>query len=601
MGGAKVENGLVLDEKNVISNPDDDFFINFLRDYYVLTKDSQFLFGSAQAGRRPDRVFYMVGKNYRLGKNQQSFPVNIGKKLYEIAFDYLKNSKVIVQEGVQGENGYKTGLRIITSAEIPYSAYIAWSGKLMIFPKEKNLPIGCINYIIPEQLPESYAEEIKKIWPEYNPQEPITLFDFTDIGKGKRRVLNLGVDYFGGAFKKPNLTMVWNRGELDGLISYHAGCTKTRILKGLSGTGKTTLTVGRELEQDDAVLGKLIYKKGKVDKIMLIGLEAASFAKSENLNEKSPEWPGLMKSKHNHKRKKPIVLALNIDCENVDYALKKSDGSMIRAPVVAEGKKAGSLQCTKYEKSGTTNGRFIFQFSVLNKKWPSNAKYLKAEGLSFKRYDILEPIFRVINPEMAVALDSACESIITSAIAGRKVGERVRRYAATDFMCGEQSGQALLKLKAYTDLGLNVKGKLIFFIANSGYVGKCNLSGDALEQGEKITVEDSKKLISLIENKKIKNWIVHPVFKYLIPYPKELEEKHGMKNFRERFNLLNYYSPKQIIDFAKRDADERTAFLTDLFKGQTGENKLKDIINAWQNYKMPRESVIKEFYENYYG
>jgi hypothetical protein len=50
--------------------------------------------------------------------------------------------------------------------------------------------------------------------------------------------LNLGVDYFGGAVKKPNLTMVWNRAEANGHISYHAGCTSSRILKGLSGTGK---------------------------------------------------------------------------------------------------------------------------------------------------------------------------------------------------------------------------------------------------------------------------------------------------------------------------------------------------------------------------
>ena len=69
---------------------------------------------------------------------------------------------------------------------------------------------------------------------------------------------------FGGAFKKPNLTMVWNKAEADGLITYHAGCTIDRVLKGLSGTGKTTLTVGPKLEQDDACLGKLIYDNNKI-------------------------------------------------------------------------------------------------------------------------------------------------------------------------------------------------------------------------------------------------------------------------------------------------------------------------------------------------
>ena len=29
--------------------------------------------------------------------------------------------------------------------------------------------------------------------------------------------MSVGIDYFGGAFKKPNLTLVWNRAEADGL------------------------------------------------------------------------------------------------------------------------------------------------------------------------------------------------------------------------------------------------------------------------------------------------------------------------------------------------------------------------------------------------
>ena len=67
-------------------------------------------------------------------------------------------------------------------------------------------------------------------------------------------------------------------------------------MKGLSGTGKTTLTVGPDLEQDDAVVGKPIYGDGRIDRVQLIGLEAASFAKSEGLTADSPEWAGLMKS-----------------------------------------------------------------------------------------------------------------------------------------------------------------------------------------------------------------------------------------------------------------------------------------------------------------
>ena len=579
-------------KERVIKNPSDDFFKEILKPYYVVTKDGQYLFACMQKGRRPDRAFYMVPDGYKLGKGQKKFNKQIGKKLYEVIDDYIKKAKIIVQEGVQGENGYEVGIKITTSIENPHSAYIAWMGKLMIFPP-KGIKISCFNTIIPERLPEEYVVKIKKFWSDFDPDEPLTLYDFTEMERDVRRVLNLRIDYFGGAFKKPNLTMVWNKAEEEGLISYHAGCSDGRILKGLSGTGKTTLTVGKDIEQDDALVGLPIYENEKVKKVKLIGLEAASFAKSEGLNEKSPEWKGLMSSK-----KGAIVLALNIDCEGVEYVNKKIKGHDVIVPYAR--KNVGSLECTKYEKSGTTNGRFIFQFRELNKNWGSK-KYLKAEGLSFRRYDVLEPILRVTDARMAVAFDSACESIITSAVAGRKAGERVRSYAATDFMAREQSQQAILKLKVYNDLDLSLEGKLIFFVANTGYVGEYDINGLPINgggHGEKITIEDTKKLLYLMENKKIKNWIEHPAFGYLLPEPKELE-KHGLHNFRKRFNLLRFYTADEIAKFYERDAEERTKFLEDLFKGQEGENELKEVINVWKK-KIPSSSQIKKFFELHY-
>ena len=195
-----------------------------------------------------------------------------------------------------------------------------------------------------------------------------------------------------------------------------------------------------------------IPRESLITEVKLIGLEAASFAKSEGLTKFSPEYPGLMKSCEIRKDgKRSIVLAMNIDCEGVEYQMREINGYTVKVPQKLPGEKIGSLQCTKYEKSGTTNGRFIFLFSELNQNWGSRReKFLKSEALSFKKYDILEPIFRVVDPVMAVALDSACESIITSAISAQKPGTRVRSYAATDFMAREQSHQALLKLKLYS-------------------------------------------------------------------------------------------------------------------------------------------------------
>ncbi len=576
-----------------IKDPDHDFYREFLRPYYVITEDGQYLFGTIQKGRRPDRVFYMVPPEYKLGKGQRYFDVEMGKGIYEVVLKYVSRMDKIVQHGIHGEDGYEVGLEIITSIENPHSAHMSWMGKLMMFPYRKDVKISCWNYIIPEKLPEEYIQEIKEIWKDYDENEPLSLFDFTEMENDVRRVINLGIDYFGGAFKKPNLTMVWNRAEHYGMISYHAGCTGNRILKGLSGTGKTTLTVGRDIEQDDALVGMPLYEDRKVKDVKIIGLEAASFAKSEGLTEESPEWEGLMKSREGR-----IVLAMNIDCENVRYVYKEIKGYRVIVPE-ADGK-AGRLKCTSYEESKTTNGRFIFQFSDLNPDWRKKEKYLRAEGLSFRRFDILEPIIRIVNPEMAVALDSGCESVITSAVAGRKAGERVRVYAATDFMAREQAEQAYIKMKVYSDLGLGDDGKLVFFVANTGYVGEHDIDGNLTGNGEKIRVRDSKKLIYLIENRLIKNWIKHPAFGYLIPDPRELEKEHGMERFRERFNLLNYYSEEKIIKFIKRDIEERTSYLNDLFAGQRREREIKEVVNVWRNCHIPSREEIRDFYEIYY-
>lgn len=626
------EDGLELKRENVIRNPDDDFYIEFLKPYYVFTKDGQYLFASTQAGRRPDRAFYMVPEGYKLGKRQQYFDVEIGKKLYEVAMQYLRTAKVIVQDGIQGEAGYEVGLRYVGTVENPHSAYIAWMGKLMTFPPREGMEIHCWNYVVPEPLPQQYVEEIKQFWPDYDPKVPITLYDMTEMDRDVRRVLSLGIDYFGGAFKKPNLTMVWNKGELDGLVSYHAGCTSDRVLKGLSGTGKTTLTVGLELEQDDACFGKPIYEDGKLTKVELIGLEAASFAKSEGLYPESPEWPGLMKSTEiGEDGKRPIVLAMNIDCAGVEFVMKKIGNYEVKVPQQIEGEDISSLTPTRYEKSKTTNGRFIFLFSELNPDWGSGKpKHLKTESLSFKRFDVLEPIFRVTEPAMAVALDSGCESIITSAIAAQKVGTRVRAYAATDFMVGEQSRQALLKLKMYSDMNLGLDGKLVFFINNVGFVGEYDIQGDQTRkvdaegqfipkvtengeiekdlagedvyvgQGEKITVQDSKKLVDLVSHRKISNWIENPIFGYLLPEPRELVEVHGMTNFGERFNPLNYYTPEEFISFYERDVKERTEFLENLFRGQEGEDKLEEVMDVWNCCEIPSAGEIQEFYDRHY-
>ncbi|MFW9902894.1 MAG: phosphoenolpyruvate carboxykinase (ATP) [Candidatus Thorarchaeota archaeon] len=633
--------GCQLSKDQIILDPDHKWFQKNLKPYYIVTKDFQYLFGSTQPGRRPDRAYYMVPKNYRLGKKQKPFDRVRGKMLFEVVLRYLQEEKVpvIVQNGIQGEHGYEVGLRVIISVKNMHSAYIGWFGKLMVFPPKENQEIDCWNFVVQENLPLKYVNEIRKFWPTFDPNEPMTLYDLTEMDQNRRRVMSLRVDYFGGAYKKPNLTLVWNKAESDGYISYHAGMTSDRVIKGLSGTGKTTLTVGPELEQDDACVGKLIRnpETNKIKKVQLIGLEAASYAKSQDLSPSSPEWPGLMKSREiDENGNRPVVLAQNIDCENVEYQFKEIYGYTVKVPIVKHNKQAGSLLCKQYHSSGTTNGRFIFLFSELNKDWGKDdtPRYLKTIVLSMKRFDLLDPMFRITDPILAAAFDSSVESIITSAVAEQKPGTRVRSYAATDFMAREHCHQALLKLEMYRDLGLGLDGKLVFLVINAGAIGEHDIQGNQIRiinskgelipkidqqtgkvlknelgeiiyqgQGEKITVQDTKRLLDLGEHRKITNWIPHIVYggNILLPDPKELENKWGMKEFGIRFNRLKYYTVGQFIDFTLRDIKERTKFLEDLFNGQECEPDLEEVIYIWQRFRIPDPVTIEKYYQRYYS
>lgn len=129
--------------------------------------------------------------------------------------DYLREvPQVIVADGIQGENGYEVGIRSVVSVKDPHSAYISWMGKMMVFPPKDGIKPSCYNFIIPEKLPEKYTNQIKNVWAEYNENEPLSLYDFTEIENDIRCVINLGIDYFGGAFKKPNLTIGLEQGNL---------------------------------------------------------------------------------------------------------------------------------------------------------------------------------------------------------------------------------------------------------------------------------------------------------------------------------------------------------------------------------------------------
>ncbi len=103
-------------------------------------------------------------------------------------------------------------------------------------------------------------------------------------------MVSVGIDYFGGAYKKPNLTMVWNRAESDGLVSYHAGCTSSRILKGSPGPERPP-SRGARSGQDDACVGKPFYDEVNKSKSYNSSFGGGQFRQAEGLQCDSPECP----------------------------------------------------------------------------------------------------------------------------------------------------------------------------------------------------------------------------------------------------------------------------------------------------------------------
>ena len=92
MSSVNVSEYLTIQKDRIFLNPSDEFYIKYLKPYYVVTKDGQYLFASTQKGRRPDRVFYMIPKGYKLGTGQKSFDVDTGKAIFSIVMDYLRET-----------------------------------------------------------------------------------------------------------------------------------------------------------------------------------------------------------------------------------------------------------------------------------------------------------------------------------------------------------------------------------------------------------------------------------------------------------------------------------------------------------------------------
>lgn len=588
-----------------IKNPDRKWYLEYLKKYYLITEDGQYLFGSRHKGRDPKIVFYVVPENFRTGKNQKRFPEQRAYPIFDLATEYLSKQEVLYQDTVIGYGERALFLRHKISLANPHSAHLGLFAKEMYFEPEAILENSATSITIPETMPDEYVQKIKALYPEYDSEKGLVLIDL--VG-GHYRILSLNLDYFGSAGKKPDLTLWWHIWENKGDLSDHSGSKRGMSMKGQSGTGKTTLTIGKDIRQDDAATRILERgRNGRVTAMYSIGAEAASFAKTEGLNPSSPEFAPIMSSRNGN-----FIPCLNVACKGVFYEVKEINGHKTCVPSKIKGKKIGNLIFNDYQSAQTNNGRAIISFRSLNPSWSEDRVRITSDGMSIRHFGFTMPIFRVRDPRRAAAFVSACETINTGAVKGVKPGSPKISPFATDFMVGEQGDQTLLYFSAYRDIGLNGHdGGIIFFVNNSGSIGAQNpYTGEMAKDdkgnmlGEKISVHDSKTLVDLVESWNLPEdmWEREPVLGLWIPSPTALE-KRGLKNFRKKFNPLRFYTGEQIIIMAERLVEERTNFLNELFSGQKEEERLRqsNIINVWKKFEIPSAAVIEDWYLRHFG
>ncbi len=449
-----------IEAKRIIKNPSSDELRELARKEEITTE-----FGSAlyitKVRNRSAKLTHIVEDGVKVGVRQSAMCLEKANDLATQVRRYLKDQEVleINRRMGQGQNMRFKCRLYVTKA---YARLGFMWHKTLFDPALNDEPDLCSVYV-PE-------------WPERiifcHPEERITFI--------------LGTDYFGEA-KKSFLRMAMYEIKKRGGIGLHAGSKILRvkckdgvlkdvgfIMFGLSGTGKTTLTMhdhglsGEEcvqILQDDVVL--------MTDKGHCYGTEDGYFIKTEGLEPSQVVlWTAATK---------PTAVFENIK-------------------VYPNGK----VDFLNYEL--TTNGRGV----VARRDCPGTVDAIdlaKAHKVLFitRRNDIV-PIVAKLNPAQGAAYFMLGESIETSAGDPTKAGQSKREVGTNPFIVGSEAkeGNRMLEI-------LSANPDMECYIVNTGCVGaKQDFAG------EKITVKVTTELMKAIAKDTIE-WKPDPDWGYLVP------------------------------------------------------------------------------------
>ncbi|OPJ56345.1 phosphoenolpyruvate carboxykinase (ATP) [Alkalithermobacter paradoxus] len=478
--------------KNVIVNPSVEELRNMSKHMEITTEYNSPCYISKVRNRSAKNSF--VVNDVPLGIDQQGISRLEADRIVDKVNEYLLNKELVRVDRKMGTHErFSFNCRLYITKEYSRIAYM-WNNTLFN-PTDTENP-DLVSVYVPE-----WPERIILVYPE----EGVTYI--------------LGTDYFGES-KKSFLRMAMYKVKKMGGLGLHAGSKVLRvkdkndnlkdvgfIMFGLSGTGKTTLTIhdhgltGEEcaiIRQDDVIF---MDKDG-----YCAGSENGFYIKTEGLDEG----------------------------QKVLYKAATSPNSALDNVKVNED---GTVDFDNTEL--TSNGRGVVLREEIENT-DDTVDLEKANKLIFitRRNDVVPPVAK-LTISQAATFFMLGESIETSAGDPTKAGQSKRCVGTNPFIIGleGEEGNRLHQI-------LRQNPDMECFILNTGSVGASKDS-----KGEKISIKVSTTIMKEIAKDSIE-WELDKDWGYLVP-------KHVEGIDIEKYNPKNYYADIEYKNLVNKLKEER--------------------------------------------
>lgn len=435
----------------------------------------------------------------KTGVDQQEISKAKADEIAAKVFEYIKDKEMIRVDRKMGmSDKFSYNCRLYISKKYARIAHM-WNNTLFN-PTDSENP-DLVSIYVPE-------------WPER------IMFAYPESGV----TFILGSDYFGES-KKSFLRMAMYKVKQAGGLGFHAGSKVLRvydknkklkdvgfIMFGLSGTGKTTLTIhdheltGEEkaiVRQDDVVF---MDENG-----YCVGTENGFYIKTEGLN---PEQ------------------------QSVLYKAATSENAALENIKVYEDGKVDF-----YDTSLTSNGRGVILREEIDTT-DDTVNLEKANKIIFitRRKDVVPPVVK-LDPKQALDTFMLGESIETSAGDPTKAGQSKRCVGTNPFIMGPEIEEGI-KLREI----LQNNPDMECFILNTGSVGAKNDF-----DGEKLTIKVSTTIMKEIARDNI-DWVEDEEWGYMVP-----SKVDGIDI--NKYNPRNYYTKEEYDKIANKLKLERKVWL----------------------------------------